>query len=240
VSKLRQYVSVLPFVLAAAALSAAAAYAAVGLGPATKFRARFTTVQPGSASGLVLKTTGKPPSAGTTEPPAVQQTVILPRGTSLHLGRLPQCTASDAAIAMQGAEAACPARTRVGHGGADGLFNGAPVHFDLGIYAVRGHLVFAAEQGGKPLKQSFKGIAVGRRLILRVPTLNGQIAPTAFSARIAARPAGHVWLRTPRRCPASGHWRAVGRFQGVSSPDPSGHVVTPAQVLVDRVPCRAG
>jgi hypothetical protein len=31
----------------------------------------------------------------------------------------------------------------MGTGGADGLLSGQPVHFDVGIYAVRGKLVFA-------------------------------------------------------------------------------------------------
>jgi hypothetical protein len=49
-----------------------------------------------------------PPPSGVTLPPAVQQTVTLPAGTTLRLGKLPQCTASDAEIAAKGAESACP------------------------------------------------------------------------------------------------------------------------------------
>jgi hypothetical protein len=214
-----------------------AAVAATGLGRATKLRARFSTERTASATGLVLSTTGRPPPAGTTEAPAVRQTVDLPAGTRLRLAALPQCRASDALIAAEGAEVACPARSRVGSGGADGVLNSAPVHFDIGIYAVRGRLVFAAEQGGKPLKQSFLGVARGASLVLTVPTLGGRIAPTGFHARISARPGGRAWLRTPAQCPRSGHWIAVGHFQGVSSADPHAHVVTPAQTLVDRMPC---
>jgi hypothetical protein len=87
------------------------------------------------------------------------------------------------------------------------------VRFDIGIYAVRGHLVFAAEQGAKPLKQSFAGIAKGRRLILTVPTFGGRIYPTEFGATIPASPAGQAWLLTPARCPASGHWTVTGKFR---------------------------
>jgi hypothetical protein len=167
----------------------------------------------------------------------VRQTVILPPGTRMRLAALPQCLASDALIAAQGAEVACPARSRVGGGGADGVLSGAPVHFDIGIYAVRGHLVFAAERGRLPLKQAFVGIAQGGHLVLTVPTLGGAIAPTGFNASIPARPGGKVWLLTPAQCPRSGHWTALGRFQGVSSPDPGAPAVTRSQTLEDRMPC---
>jgi hypothetical protein len=214
-----------------------AAVAAVGLGQATKFRARFSTQHTKSASGLTLRTTGRAPDVGTTEAPAVRQTVVFPKGTQLRLRALPQCRASDSTIAAEGAEAVCPAKTRVGTGGADGVLTGKPVHFDIGIYAVRGRLVFAAEQGGKPLRQSFLGVARGTSLQLSVPTLNGSIAPTGFNASIRARPGGKGWLRTPSQCPKSGHWTATGRFQGVSSAAPGASAVTPAQTLTDRLPC---
>ena len=228
-----------PLALVAVAVTAAVAQAAITIGPTTSFRARFTTPHPGAASGLVLKTTGRPPASGTSEAPAVQQTVILPAGTTLKLVHLPQCQATDTAIATQGAETACPHASRVGSGGADGVFDGAHVHFDIAIYAVRRHLVFAAERGGQPLKMSFAGFASGRRLILTVPTLGGRIAPTEFDARITARPGHRSWLQTPARCPRSGHWTATGRFQGVSDLTPNATPVTPAQTATDDMPCTA-
>jgi len=208
----------------------AAASASTGLGKATSFTARFTTAKPGTPSGLVLKTTGAVPAAGVTLPAAVQQTVTLPAGTKLRLGKLPQCKASDGDIAAKGAEGACPRGSRVGSGGADGVLDGSATHFDVGIYAVRGHLVFAAEQNGMPLKQSFNGVARRGRLVLTVPTLGGRIAPTEFDAKIASRDG---WLVTPKRC---GHWVSRGRFQGVSGV--GGGPVTPAQTLTDRLTCR--
>jgi hypothetical protein len=224
--------------LAALTVTGLAAAATIGLGQPTSFSATFSTHRAATASGLVLRTTGKPPAAGITVPPAVRQTVVFPAGTRLKLSALPQCHASDAAIAAQGAEGACPAASRVGTGGADGILNGKPTHFDIGIYAVRGQLVFAAEQNGKPLKQSFRGVARGARLELTVPTLNGMIAPTGFTARI---PAGHratPWLRTPPSCPASRHWTITGHFQGFSAAAPPSHPVTPAQTLTQKLPCR--
>jgi hypothetical protein len=223
--------------LVVAAVVAPAAVAAVGLGRVTTFRARFSTQRASSPSGLFLRSTGQPPDPGTTEAPAVQQTLTLPPGTRLRLKNLPQCNASQTLIASEGAEGACSARTRVGSGGADGVLNGAPVHFDIGIYAVRGGLVFAAERDGKPLKQSFDGVARGTRLVLTVPTLGGQIAPTGFDARIPSQDGRAAWLLTPADCPQSGHWTVFGRFQGVSSADAGAPPVTQAQTLMDHIPC---
>jgi hypothetical protein len=210
----------------------------VGIGAATGFRARFTTDHTAAPSGLVLNTSGRLPAPGVLEAPAVRQTVILPQGTQLRLGRLPQCHASDAAIAAEGAEGACPRSSRVGSGQADGVLAGSSADFALAIYAVRGHLVFAAEQGHKPLKQSFTGVSKGHTLILTVPTLDGRITPTSFAATIAARPGGRRWLLTPPTCPSSGHWRTAGRFQGASAATPTAAADTPARTLYERVPCR--
>ena len=228
------------FALGAALLTVTAgtAVAAVGLGTVTRFKAQFSTPSTSAPSGLVLLTNGNPPRTGISEAPFVRETVILPVGSTLRLGALPQCRASDAALASMGAEGACPARSRVGNGSADGVYSGVPVHFDIAIYAVRGHLVLAAEQDGKPLKQYFVGVAHGASLVLTVPTLEGKIIPTDFSARIAARFGAQVWLRTPSSCPELGHWTVHGKFQGVSSAGPGAHPVTAAQGVRVHVACK--
>src|SRR5581483_6273712 len=167
---------VLVLVLLALLSSTAVAVAATSAGKVTAYKARFSTKQAGSAAGLHLLTKGKPPASGHKLPPAIRQTVVLAAGSRIDLSALPQCDASDDQISADGAEGACPSSSRVGNGSADGLLNGQPVHFDVGIYAVRGKLVFAAERDGMPLKQSFKGFASGKRTLkLTVPTLNGSI-----------------------------------------------------------------
>jgi hypothetical protein len=204
--------------LLAASLPAAAA-ADTGLGPATGFEARFSTAAAGAATGLSLRVSGSPPAAGITQAPAVRQVVTLPAGTRLRLGALPQCAASDDQIAALGAQAACPAGSRVGTGRAEGLLRGAPVVFDLGVYAVRGRLLFAAERDGVGLRQAFAATARGRRLTFVVPTAGGAISPTLFRARITARADAAGWLRTPRRCPRGGDWRFAATFTGLTAPE---------------------
>jgi hypothetical protein len=78
----------------------------------------------------------------------------------------------------------------VSSGGADGVLDGSPTHFDVGIYAVRGHLVFAAEQNGQPLKQSFNGVVRRGRLVLIVPTLAGASLPPSSTRRSPLATAG--------------------------------------------------
>jgi hypothetical protein len=211
--------------LTAAVIAAvpAAASADTGLGQATSFKAAFTTHRAGHAAGLILRTTGKPPVPPTSEPPAVRQTVTFPAGTKLRLRALPQCHATDAELAAQGAAAVCPPRTRVGSGRAEGVLAGKPVGFDLAVYAVRGKLVFAAG------RQSFDGVAHGRKLALIVPTLNGAIAPTLFRAKLDR----HI-VRTPRIC-RRGHWKFGATFQGLTAVD--GSPVGPAQHLTYRQRC---
>jgi hypothetical protein len=224
--------------LAAALLAAslpATASADVGLGPATGFEAAFTTPRPGAVGGLELRVTGAPPPPGTTQAPAVRQVVTLPRGTRLRLGALPQCTAGDEQLAALGAQAACPAASRVGTGRAEGLLRGAPVVFDLGVYAVRGRLLFAAERDGVGLRQAFGATARGRRLTFVVPTAGGAISPTLFRTRITA-PDGARWLRTPRRCPRDGDWRFAATFTGLSAPE-GGVQVGAMQRLLARQRC---
>jgi len=225
----------------AAAVAAAVAPAAVhaqepGAGKATSFAATFSAKRPDTATGVLLRTTGEPPAPPVTVPPVVRQTVTFPAGTRLRLGELPQCAATDDVLAAQGAEAVCPAESRVGTGRAEGVLNGTVVRFDLGVYAVRGTLFFAGERDGAPLKQGFSGVATGRRLALTVPTSNGAIAPTLFEARIPAHAAGAAWLRTPKRCPGTRRWIARATFQGLTAV--GGAPVGGAQTLQAESPCR--
>ncbi len=227
-----------PAVAVAAVLIAvpASASAAPGVGEPTSFSAAFDTKHPGKSTGLKLKTTGVPPVAPTTVAPAVRQTVTLPRGTRLDLTALPQCNADAATLSALGAEAACPAHTRVGSGRAEGLTNGAAVAFDLAVYAIDGRLFFAGSLGGMPLKTGFYGDARGRRLALTVPTNGGAIAPTLFEAELHATTTGAAWLRTPPNCARSGRWIARGVFQGLTAVD--GMPIGASRTLVDRLRCR--
>jgi hypothetical protein len=207
-----------------------------GAGRATSFVATFTTKRPAASAGVVFRTTGKPPAPPTTVPPVVRQKIAFPAGTILRPGVLPQCSATDEVLGAQGAQAVCPAASRVGSGRAEGVVNGATVTFDLAVYAVRGRLFFAGERDGVSLEQGFYGVASGRRLKLTVPTATGAVAPTLFEARIAPARSGAAWLRTPKRCPASRPWVATATFRGLTAAD--GTPVGSAQTLATTSSCR--
>lgn len=219
-------------------LAASAALAATDIGRPTSFQAGFTSTHRGALTGLDIVVTGAPPPAGTQEAPAVRQTVLFPRGTRFDTRAARRCTATDAELAAQGAEAVCPPASRVGTGIAEGVLNGAPVHFDLVAYNFARRIFFAGERNGQPLKQGFDGRISGRRLTLVVGTAGGAIAPTRFEAHIPARHRGaRRYLRTPRTCPGTGRWRIVSTFTGLTAPaggTPTGSVYT----LRDTARCR--
>jgi hypothetical protein len=227
-----------PAVAAAAVLAAvpAAASADPGIGEPTSLRVAFTTKHPDRSTGLRLRTTGAPPVAPTTIAPAVQQTLELPRGTRLRLDALPRCMVDEATLAAVGAEMACPVETRLGTGRAEGLANGAPVGFDLTIFAIGGRLFFAGSQNGVPLKTGFYGAAQGRRLVLTVPT-RGVIAPTLFQADVRRDQHGSAWLQTPPKCPHSGHWTARSTFQVPTAVD-GGTPVGESRTVADDIACQ--
>src|SRR5262245_45721027 len=79
--------------LVAGALAPATALADPGVGEATAFSAAFSTARTDTASGLSMRTTGRPPVAPVTLAPVIRQRVTLPAGTRLRLRALPQCRA---------------------------------------------------------------------------------------------------------------------------------------------------
>ena len=89
-----------------------------------------------------------------------------------------------------------------------------------------------------PLKQSFLGAYAGRRVTIEVPTVNGAIAPTLFTARIHARSRrGHRYLTTPATCPRIGRWTVLTTFQGIDAV-PDGTPVGDVQRRRTTIACR--
>jgi hypothetical protein len=221
-----------------ALMATAVAVAATDIGRPSSFQGGFTATRPGASSGFDIVVTGAPPPAGTQEPAAVRQVVLFPRGTRFDTGAVPACHATVADLQAQGAEAVCPASSRIGTGVAEGVLNGQPVHFDLVAFNFPRRIDFAAESNGMPLKQGFFGRISGRRLVLDVPTNNGAIAPTRFEAHISAHQrAGHRYVRTPRTCPRGRRWRFVTTFTGLTPPA-GGALIGSTHTLGDTARCR--
>jgi hypothetical protein len=173
------------------------------------------------------------------EAPAIREVITLAPGTQIDTRGTVLCHATVAQLIARGAEAVCPARSRVGEGTAAGIAHGARVQYHLGVYAFPGKLSFAAEQNGMSLRQGFFGTIAGQRITLDTPTSSGAIDPTLFSATIAARShSGHAFIRTPEQCPNSGHWTIRSSFQALSAAA-GGHSIGPRQTVTTQSPCRS-
>src|SRR3954470_16871223 len=77
---------------------------------------RFSTSTPGAPAGLSFSADWRDPSNPEAKPHAVTAfDIVLPEGTRFDFGALPQCTASDAELQLEGT-AACPAASRLATG----------------------------------------------------------------------------------------------------------------------------
>jgi hypothetical protein len=223
---------------AIAATAAPAAASSIGIGPVTSFNARYGTGRTGASSGLHVKVTARPPKTGVNEAPAIQEVITLAPGTRIDTRGAVRCHASVAQLVANGAEAVCPAASRIGDGKAAGVVGGTTVSYDLGIYAFPGKLSFAAERYGVPLRQGFFGVISGRRITLDTPTATGAIKPTLFAATIAAHNrSGHALIETPRQCPTGGTWTISSTFQALTAVA-GGHPVGRRETVMAHSPCR--
>jgi hypothetical protein len=235
----RKLIVLAPAAMVLAAAATAAGQSNVGIGPATSFHAAFGPARPHASAGYSVRVTGAPPPPGVTEAPALRQQIVFPAGTRFDTAAIARCHATASQLADQAAESLCSSASRIGTGAAEGLLNGQTVHFDLVVFNRPRGLIFAGERDGKPLKQSFLGAYSGRRLTLEVPTANGAIAPTLFSARIRAHARrGHRYLTTPATCPRSHRWTVLTTFQGIDA-IPDGSPVGDAQRRRTTITCRA-
>ena len=209
-----------------------------GIGPVTSFSARYGTGRTGASSALGVTVRGNPPSAGVMEAPGIREVITLAQGARIDMRGAVLCHASVSQLIASGAEAVCPAGSRVGKGKAAGVVGGATVRYDVGIYAFPGKLSFAAEQNGVSLKQGFFGVITGRHITLDTPTANGTIKPTLFTATIAAHNrSGHALITTPTRCPANGRWTIISTFQALAAIS-GGKPTGPRQTVTTTSPCK--
>ena len=102
---------------AVAATGAAAALPAVAhAGPRFDYKQVFTTDRPGSSTGIDTTILYKHPDDPEAKPVPVRREVFtFPRGTKFDGSVVPDCTAPDLVLRLQG-ESACPQETWVGGG----------------------------------------------------------------------------------------------------------------------------
>jgi hypothetical protein len=189
-----------------------------------EFALELTNPAPASSTGMHLWA-GVPDRNG--KPPQLRRVVYeLPAGTVLDPTVVPACQASDDELRARGL-GACPAETRVGHGGLTAVTGfGAPLDpldAEVTVFQGVGELVEAVTPPG-----SDRVLAVDRaRIGPGTLTLNPPEAPGGppdgrttvrdidlfFPERSAA---GRPFLRTPPGCPESGNWvsRVTATYDG--------------------------
>jgi hypothetical protein len=219
---------------AAAALVAAAAVAALpGLahaGVRADYKQMFSTPRPGASAGIDTQILYKNPSDPAAKPVPVREEVFtFPRGTRFDNSVVPDCSASEMELELQG-ESACPPESR--SGGGEGTFmTGFPGDgervlevdaFDQGS----GNLILAGEKGG--VRLATKATRKGRVVTVEVPRSpggppEGESAIRKVHNVFAAFSAGkRAYVRTPRVCPKRRVWRFKARLtfsDGVAETD---------------------
>jgi hypothetical protein len=211
--------------VAAGSLCAAAAsvapVSAAGSHQLATTRVEFSNHHPGKATALSLTVRLGDPVGSAAKPPQLTRArFVFPKGMRIHTKLRPQCTASDQQLQMQGT-GACPPKSQVGKGtltadpssgqhitGDDTVINGK--HELIEVVTAQGTTAPAAGTDRLTIKRNV--------VTAHPPSTPG--GPPDFSTdirRIHFRirniaPGGHAYIRTPPRCPASGHWRAVGHF----------------------------
>jgi hypothetical protein len=149
------------------------------------------------------------------QPPPVRRARLrFPAGTRFDTAAVARCAANDERIVARGA-AACPRASRLG-GGSATVYLGTPDQLAarVDVHNARGEaiLVLSTRAGDvlRVLRGRVRGSVIDATLP-RVPLPGGrEAALTSLSVRLrAAGTRSRPWLRTPRRCPASGAWRFV-------------------------------
>ena len=210
--------------MAAAALAAAVLPAAAHAGTRFDYKQVFTTDRPGRSTGIDTTILYKHPNDPNAKPIPIRQEVFtFPVGTRFDDSVVPDCTASELELRMQG-EAACPKESWVGGGNGNTTMTGfpgsgeTPVNnpaFDYGNGSFR--IVGSAE--GFPARFVAHGHREGRTSTVDIPqtpaarpTARARCAACTTSSRPARSAGGPTCARRAgARRPASGSSRPGSR-----------------------------
>jgi hypothetical protein len=177
------------------------------------------------------------------KPPAVRRVVtVLPRHAHYDTSVPGSCTASDAELMAQGA-AACPADSAIG-GGVVTVDTGAPGPARIVTADVRffnnatdrdGEFIYLNTVRGSDARTVIRANVKRRKTVTNAGMLPGTPpdggAIDTVDVKVAAvHSAAGDYITTPRRCPASRHWRTRVRFSYADG-------VT--QTVPDRTRCEA-
>lgn len=181
---------------------------------------RYTNGALGVSTGTEVTIRFRNPSDPDGKPiPVRRETFVFPRGTRLDPAVVPACNAIPAALMLLG-ESACPPETRVGGGTATAVSGSPfdPVHIEIDGFENGSGLTLLSTVRGLGIRFVAHAVRNGRTLTVDYPRSPGgppdgetalREVNNVFVARSAAT---RAYVRTPSRCPRSGHWTFIGRF----------------------------
>ncbi len=182
-----------------------------GLSPYTRLELAFTARRPATPTGFTFLSQLPAPPAGYGSPALRSNEFRFPRGTRLNLGAVPACAATDSDFAQQ-ETGACPPNTRVGTGSAEvKLGTGSELALNVTAFNATGRgltIILTSPSGGvvRVLHPTVVGDTV-RTTLPRVSLGLGQEASlTRFALQLDGGTSRRPLIRTPAKCPASGHW----------------------------------
>ena len=209
--------------LAIAVVTAAIAAPGASAGPRVDYKQMFTTRVPGKSTGTDTRLLYKRPNDPEGKPsPVRREEFTYPAGTTYDESVVPDCTASDEAIRVFG-KSACPDASWIGGGDGDttmsGFNPGAEDPLDMDAWDDAGVQVAYGRSHDFP---AIGGVARGHRkgqtIVIELPSApggppDGESALRRLHHVFPPRSAGkRALIRTPRKCPRSGHWTFRGRF----------------------------
>ncbi|HEY0632324.1 MAG TPA: hypothetical protein VGC98_09735 [Thermoleophilaceae bacterium] len=185
------------------------------------YKQTFTTSTPGRSTGTDTRILYKNPSDPKAKPIPVRREVFtFPAGTTYDESVVPDCTASDTQILLQGTSA-CPAASRLGGSiGDTGMtgFPGPDTAIDVDGWDQHGDLVLYGRDHQFGIGAVTRAVRKGQTVTVEVPRNpggppDGELALRRVHHVFPARSAGRrAYMRTPRKCPRSGFWKFSARF----------------------------
>ena len=228
-----------------AALALVAAIAGALAAPAgaadvpSSFEVEFTTRAPGAPTGLRIVLEYLPDDPNAKPPPVEGGQFVLPAGTVVDDGALPQCAASDAEVYALG-RAACRPETQLGVGrlvaitGFGSPFD--PFDAESHTYNAPGHVLAMIVPRGTDRVAGFDRLTIdGSTLTAHPPPVpggppDGRTSVKRIEMNVPVPAAGaRPYVTTPPACPVDGLWRARGDFHFAGGHSSSTPVAVPCE-----------
>jgi len=214
--------------VAAGVAAVAFALATAPAAAATRASGRFsyTSIRPGSVTGMVFDFHFHNRDDPSAKPPAVAQMVVrTPPGSRVDVNARPQCHASDIELRLEG-PAACPSSAKVGTGlaiadsGRVGANHMMSTNDVVNFNGEDGVIGAAVDREYPFVKNVDHTRIAGNTSTTVFPVFPGLPPPDSYTALVSIHAQfpplvgadRRPWARTPRTCPRAGYWTTTATF----------------------------